>query len=162
MSQSQSFSGKICVSCSKSSFALQDTRTTYSSSGTSIQHDTYVCRNCDFMIEFRSVKHISNIPKPKAITLTGSPLTNLSLQGSSSPLKFPYYHWSTDLLHGSDMRVSFDCVKIEIATFTDIVQIVKIWTEWHHIIASWTLNLILYYFSGWIPPDNPISWRIWL
>jgi len=91
MSQSQSFSGKICISCSKSSFVLQVTRITYSSSGTSIQCDKYVCPSCSFMIESRSVKHISNIPRPKANALTGSPLTNLSQQQSSNPLRIPLY-----------------------------------------------------------------------
>jgi hypothetical protein len=86
-SLSQSFSGKICISCSKSSFVLQDTRITYSSSGTSIQCDIYVCPSCGLIIESRSVNHITNILKPKAITLTGSPFTNLSLQDSSNPLK---------------------------------------------------------------------------
>lgn len=89
MSQLKSFSGKICISCSKSSFILQDTKITYSSSGTSIRCDTYVCPNCALAIELRNIIQISSMPKPKAISTLGSPLANLSLEQSSNTLKIP-------------------------------------------------------------------------
>jgi hypothetical protein len=40
-SQSQSFSGKICVYCSKPNFILDNDKISYTSSGASIQTDTY-------------------------------------------------------------------------------------------------------------------------
>jgi hypothetical protein len=89
MSQLQSFSGKICISCSKSSFILQDTKIAYSSSGTSIVCDTYVCPSCGLVIELRNIRHISSISKPEIIPTIGSPLTNLSLEQSSNQLKIP-------------------------------------------------------------------------
>lgn len=87
MSQLKSFSGKICISCSKSSFILQDTKITYSSSGTSIQCDTYVCPSCALAIELRNIIQISSMPKPEAIPTLGSPLANLSLEQSTNRLK---------------------------------------------------------------------------
>ena len=43
MSQSQSFSGKICPRCSKCNFILDNNKLSYTNSGTSIQSDTYRC-----------------------------------------------------------------------------------------------------------------------
>jgi hypothetical protein len=87
MSQSVSFSGKICISCSKSSFILQDTRLAYSSLGSSIQYDTFVCPNCSLVIELHSIIQESTMPKPEAIATLGNPLANLSVEQSSNPLK---------------------------------------------------------------------------
>jgi hypothetical protein len=87
MSESDSFSGKICISCSKSSFILKDTKLAYSSSGSSIQYDTFVCPNCRLVIELHSVIQESSMPKPETIVTLGNPLTNLSVEQSSNPLK---------------------------------------------------------------------------
>ena len=89
MSQLKSFSGKICISCSKSSFILKVTKITYSSSGTSIHCDTYVCPSCGIVIELRNISQISSMPKPEAIATIGSPLANLSLEQSTNRLKIP-------------------------------------------------------------------------
>jgi predicted dithiol-disulfide oxidoreductase (DUF899 family) len=88
MSQSQSFSGKICPKCSKSNFILENDKICYTNSGTSIQSDTYSCPYCELKIEHRWVKQLSN-REIQEVTVARTPLSNLSMQRSINPLKIP-------------------------------------------------------------------------
>jgi DNA-directed RNA polymerase subunit RPC12/RpoP len=89
MSQSQSFSGKICMHCSKSNFILDNDKISYTSSGASIQTDTYRCPSCELKIKHRWVKQLSHIGKVQEVTVARNPLSNLSLETSINPLKIP-------------------------------------------------------------------------
>ena len=80
MSQSQSFSGKICPRCSKCNFILDNNKLSYTNSGTSIQSDTY-------KIKHQWVKHLSNGRKVQEVTAARNPLSNLSRERSINPLK---------------------------------------------------------------------------
>jgi DNA-directed RNA polymerase subunit RPC12/RpoP len=88
MSQSQSFSGKICVHCSKSNFILDNDKISYTSSGASIQTDTYRCPSCELKIKHRWVNQLANRRKVQVI-VARNPLSNLSLETSINPLKIP-------------------------------------------------------------------------
>ena len=90
MSQSQSFSGKRCIGCSKTSFTLKDTRQSYTSSGESIEIDIYVCSSCNLTIQCRNVINIPNKDLPRTTSQVGDPLTQLLK--SSNPLKIPWHH----------------------------------------------------------------------
>ena len=89
MSQSQSFSGKICVHCSKSNFILDNDKISYTNSDASIQTDTYRCPYCDLKIEDRWVKQLSHIGKVQEVIVARNPLSNLSLETSINVLKIP-------------------------------------------------------------------------
>ena len=89
MSQSQSFSGKICPQCSKCNFILDNDKISYTNSGTSIQSDTYRCPCCELKIKHRWVKHLSNTGKVQEVTVASNPLSNLSRERSFNPLKIP-------------------------------------------------------------------------
>ena len=89
MSQSQSFSGKICPQCSKSNFILDNDKISYTNSGTSIQSDTYRCPGCELKIEHRWVKELPNREKVQEVTVARNPLSNLSRERSINPLKIP-------------------------------------------------------------------------
>ena len=69
MSQPQSFSGKICVHCSKSNFILDNDKISYASSGASIQTDIYKCPYCELKIKHRWVKQLSHIGKVQEVTV---------------------------------------------------------------------------------------------
>ena len=88
MSQSQSFSGKICPQCSKSNFILDNDKISYTNSGSSIQTDTYRCPHCELTIKHRWVKQLSNRGKVQEVIVTRNPLSNLSMR-SINPLKIP-------------------------------------------------------------------------
>lgn len=60
MSQSQSFSGKICFRCSKANFILDNDMISYTNSSASIQTDTYRCPKCELKIKHRWVQRLSN------------------------------------------------------------------------------------------------------
>jgi hypothetical protein len=87
MSQSQSFSGKICPRCSKYNFILDNNKLSYTNSGTSIQSDTYRCPGCELKIKHQWVKHLSNGRKVQEVTAARNPLSNLSRERSINPLK---------------------------------------------------------------------------
>ena len=89
MSQSQSFSGKICVHCSKSNFISDNDKISYTSSGASIQTDTYWCPSCELKIKHRWVKHLPNRAKVQEVIVARNPLSNLSMERSINPLKIP-------------------------------------------------------------------------
>ncbi|MGA7009825.1 MAG: hypothetical protein WB612_08815 [Nitrososphaeraceae archaeon] len=89
MSQSQSFSGKICVHCSKSNFISDNDKISYTSSGASIQTDTYRCPYCELKIKHRWVEQLSNRGKIQKVTVARNPLSNLSMERSINPLKMP-------------------------------------------------------------------------
>ena len=89
MSQSHSFSGKICAGCSKSNFILDNNKTSYTNSGASIQTDIYICPNCELKIEHRWVKQLPERGKVRELIVAGNPLSNLSLERSINPLKIP-------------------------------------------------------------------------
>jgi DNA-directed RNA polymerase subunit RPC12/RpoP len=89
MSQSQSFSGKICVHCSKSNFILDNDKISYANSGASIQTDTYRCPYCELKIKHRWVKQLPNRGKVQEVTVARNPLSNLSMEKSINPLKIP-------------------------------------------------------------------------
>ena len=89
MSQSQSFSGKICAHCSKSNFILDNDKISYTSSGASIQTDTYKCPYCELKIKHRWVKQLANRRKVQEVIVARNPLSNLSLETSINPLKIP-------------------------------------------------------------------------
>ena len=89
MSQSQSFSGKICAHCSKSNFILDNDKISYTSSGASIQTDTYRCPYCDLKIKHRWVKQLANRRKVQEVIVASNPLSNLSLKTSTNPLSLP-------------------------------------------------------------------------
>ena len=89
MSQSQSFSGKICAHCSKSNFILDNDKISYTSSGASIQTDIYRCPCCELKIKHRWVKQLSNGGKFQEVTAAKNPLGNLSIERSINPLKIP-------------------------------------------------------------------------
>lgn len=88
MSQSQSFSGKICPKCSKSNFILENDKIFYTNSGTSIQSDTYRCPYCELKIKHRWVKQLSK-GEIQEVTVARTPLSNLSMQRPINPLKIP-------------------------------------------------------------------------
>ena len=89
MSQSQSFSGKICPRCSKCNFILDNNKLSYTNSGTSIQSDTYRCPYCELKIKHQWVKHLSNGRKVQEVTAARNPLSNLSRERSINTLKIP-------------------------------------------------------------------------
>lgn len=60
MSQSQSFSGKICFRCSKANFILDNDKISYTNSSASIQTDTYRRPKCELKIKHRWVQQLSN------------------------------------------------------------------------------------------------------
>jgi ribosomal protein S27AE len=78
MSQSgfQSFSGKICPDCSKSSFVLEGSILNNVESGISIQIGTYVCPNCGLKIKHLQHNeaariHISDAVKIEEVVVSG-------------------------------------------------------------------------------------------
>lgn len=87
VSVSQSFSGKICPDCSNSYFVLNNSKENYTSSGSSIQSDTYRCQSCGLEIIHRLVREIPNKRKLQGWTLAGNPLSNLSVERKSNPLR---------------------------------------------------------------------------
>ncbi len=87
VSVSQSFSGKICPDCSNSYFVLNNSKENYTSSGSSIQSDTYRCQNCGFEIIHRLVSEILNKGKMQGWTIAGNPLSNLPVERKSNPLR---------------------------------------------------------------------------
>jgi hypothetical protein len=89
MSQSQSFSGKICVCCSNSKLILDNDKISYTNSGASIQTDTYSCPYCDLKIKHRWVKQLPNRGKVQEVIVARNPLSNLSMERSINPLKIP-------------------------------------------------------------------------
>ena len=89
MSQSQSFSGKICFRCSKAYFILDNDKVSYTSSGASIQTDIYRCPGCELKIKHQWVKNLSNGTKAQEVTAARNPLSNLSMERSINPLKIP-------------------------------------------------------------------------
>jgi DNA-directed RNA polymerase subunit RPC12/RpoP len=89
MSQSQSFSGKICVQCFKCNFILDNDKISYANSGASIQTDTYRCPYCELKIKHRWVKQLPNRGKVQEVTVARNPLSNLSMEKSINPLKIP-------------------------------------------------------------------------
>ena len=88
-SQSQSLSGKICPQCSNSYFLLDNAKQSYTSSGSSIQCNTYRCPNCELEIKHRWVKQVPHREKVLGTSLTGNPLSNMSSKRSINPLKIP-------------------------------------------------------------------------
>ena len=89
MSQLQSFSGKICVHYPKSNFILDNDKISYTSSGASIQTDTYRCPYCELKIKHRWVKQLPNRGIVREVIVARNPLSNLSLETSINPLKTP-------------------------------------------------------------------------
>ena len=89
MSQSQSFSGKICAHCAKSNFILDNNKISYTSSGASIQTDSYRCHSCELKIKHRWVKQLANRRKVQEVIVARNPLSNLSMERSINPLKIP-------------------------------------------------------------------------
>ena len=87
VSVSQSFSGKICPDCSNSYFVLNNSKENYTSSGSSIQSDTYKCQNCGLEIIYKLVREIPHQRKLQGWTLVGNPLSNLSVERKSNPLR---------------------------------------------------------------------------
>jgi rubredoxin len=73
----QSFSGKICPDCSKSSFILDCSISSYTEFGNSIRCDTYVCPNCGLKVKHFSHAEdegieISDSAKMEEIAIPGS------------------------------------------------------------------------------------------
>jgi hypothetical protein len=89
LSESQSFSGKICVHCSKSDFILDNDKIRYANSGALIQTDSYRCPSCELKIKHRWVKHLPNGAKVQEVIVARNPLANLSMERSINPLKIP-------------------------------------------------------------------------
>ena len=85
MSQSQSFSGKICFRCSKAYFILDNDKISYTSSGASIQIDIYRCPKCELKIKHRWVQQLSNRGKVQEIIVARNSLSNLSMERSINP-----------------------------------------------------------------------------
>lgn len=87
VSVSQSFFGKICPDCSSSYFVLNNSKENYTSSGSSIQSDTYRCQDCGLEIIHRLVREVPNKSKMQGWTLAGNPLSNFSVERKSNPLR---------------------------------------------------------------------------
>ena len=85
MSQSQSFSRKICFRCSKANFILENDKISYTNSGGSIQTDIYRCPKCELKIKHRWVQQLSNRAKVQEVILARNSLSNLSLERSINP-----------------------------------------------------------------------------
>ena len=85
MSQSQSFSGKICFRCSKANFILDNDKISYTNSGVSIQTDVYRCPKCELKIKHRWVQQLTNIGKVQEVMVARNSLSNLSMERSINP-----------------------------------------------------------------------------
>ena len=70
MSQSQSFSGKVCFRCSKANFLLDNDGVSYTKSNASIQTDTYTCPRCELKIKHRYVQQLSNREKVQEVIVS--------------------------------------------------------------------------------------------
>lgn len=73
MSQSQSFSGKVCFRCSKANFMLDNDEISYTNSSASVQTDTYTCPKCELKIKHRFVQHLSNNEKVQEVIVSRNP-----------------------------------------------------------------------------------------
>ncbi|HTH23308.1 MAG TPA: hypothetical protein VL854_13900, partial [Nitrososphaeraceae archaeon] len=73
MSQSQSFSGKVCFRCSKANFILNNGEVSYTNSSASVQTDTYTCPKCELKIKHRFVQHLSNNEKVQEVIISRNP-----------------------------------------------------------------------------------------
>ena len=85
MSQSQSFSGRICFRCSMANFILDDDKISYINSSASIQTDIYRCPKCELKIKHRWVQQLSNRGKVQEVIVTRNSSSNLSMERSISP-----------------------------------------------------------------------------
>lgn len=85
MSQSQSFSGKICFRCSKANFILDNDKISYTNSGASIQTDIYKCPKCELKIKHRWVQQLSKRGKVQEVIVARNSLSNLSIETSTNP-----------------------------------------------------------------------------
>ena len=111
MSQLQSFSGKICVHCSKSNFILDNDKISYASSGASIQTDTR-CPYCELKIKHRWVKQLANRRKVQEVTVANiCPKFVINNNYGKLPGKGDIVEYiCTDSQHQNPLRSGSNCI----------------------------------------------------